>query len=236
MFDLIQQSQRVLGVSLNPSQAAAFARYQRELLAWNQRFNLTAIREPEQVLIKHFFDALSVLKATGCLDGQRVIDVGTGAGFPGLALKIACPHMRLTLLDSVAKKVAFCQHIVETLALDDVEVIQGRAEEVAHWEAHREAYDWALARAVARLPVLAEYLLPFVRVGGAMLAQKGETGPSEAQAAQHALEVLGGQLEKIYSLDLPGINETRYLIVVRKQASTPARYPRRPGIPAKRPL
>jgi len=236
MADLAHLSQTWLSVPLTSQQVAALTRYQQELLDWNQRINLTAIREPEQIATKHFLDSLSVLTATGCLNGQRVIDVGTGAGFPGLVLKIACPEMRLTLLESVGKKADFCRHIVATLGLEDVEVVHGRAEEVAHWDAHREAYDWAVARAVARLPILAEYLLPFVRLGGAMLAQKGETGPAEAQEAQRALEMLGGRLEKIHSLTLPGIAETRYLIVARKVSATPARYPRRPGIPSKRPL
>ena len=221
---------------LNTAQEEAFRRYLDELMAWNRRFNLTAIREPEEILRKHFLDSLSVLTATGCLNGQRVIDVGTGAGFPGLALKIACPEMRLTLVESVRKKADFCRHIVSTLGMHDVVVIHARAEEVGQQQEHREVYDWAVARAVARLPVLAEYLLPLVRLGGAMLAQKGETGPAEVQDAARALQVLGGEVEHVRALTLPGITETRYLIVVRKQAATPKAYPRRPGVPAKRPL
>jgi len=230
METLAHLAYRWLALDLSAAQQQAFQRYLEELLHWNQRFNLTAIREPEAILTKHFLDSLSVLRVTGCLNGRRVIDVGTGAGFPGLVLKIGCPFMRLTLVESVNKKAAFCRHMVA------VKVWVGRAEDLGHDPAHREQYDWAVARAVARLPILAEYLLPFVRLGGAMVAQKGENGPVEVQAARHALEVLGGELEHMQGLTLPSITETRYLIVVRKRAATPALYPRRAGIPAKRPL
>ena len=236
MEKLARLARQWLGLELSSAQQQAFRRYLDELLLWNQRFNLTAIREPEAILIKHFLDSLSVLRATACLNGLRVIDVGTGAGFPGLALKIACPTMRLTLVESVGKKADFCRHIVAALELKNVEVLTARAEEIGHNPTHRAQYDWAVARAVARLPILAEYLLPLVCPGGAMLAQKGETGPAEVQAAQHAFEVLGGELERIRSVTLPSIAEPRYLIVVRKRSATPPRYPRRPGIPAKRPL
>ncbi len=225
-----------LGLRLNAQQQAALETYKRELLAWNQRVNLTAIRDPEAVEAKHFLDSLSCLGVMGRRPGQRIIDVGTGAGFPGLVLKIACPSWRVTLVEAVGKKVAFCRHMVETLGLEGVDVLHARAEELGHDPAHREAYDWAVARAVARLPILAEYLLPFVRVGGHMLAQKGETGPAEAQEAEHAIRILGGELERIVPVTVPGVAEDRYLIVVRKVAPTPTKYPRRPGIPAKRPL
>ncbi len=236
MERLVTWARTWLGLHISPAQADAFRRYLQALQTWNQRFNLTAIREPEAILAKHFLDSLSVLTVTGCLDGQRVVDVGAGAGFPGLPLKILCPAMRLTVVESVAKKAAFCRHVADTLALDGVTVLAERAESVGRQAAHREAYDWALARAVARLPILAEYLLPLVRLGGAMVAQKGETAVAEAQEAQDSLALLGGALEKIHPLTLPGIAETRYLVLVRKVAATPPRYPRRPGIPSKRPL
>ncbi len=236
MYKLAHWAQEWLGLHLTPQQSEAFEHYRQELMTWNQRINLTAIRDPEQMLSKHFLDSLSVLRVTGCLSGQRVVDVGTGAGFPGLVLKIACPTVRLTLVESVGKKADFCRHIAETLALENVEVLAARAEEVGQQEGHREAYDWAMARAVARLPILAEYLLPLVRLDGYMLAQKGETAPREAQEAARALQILGGKLEKIESVELPGIAETHHLVVVHKVAATPARYPRRPGMPAKRPL
>ncbi len=225
-----------LGRPLNARERAALARYEQELLAWNSRMNLTAIREPEAIRTKHFLDAMSCLQATGPLHGQRLVDVGTGAGFPGLVLKILFPDLRLTLVEAASKKVAFCRHMVEVLGLQEVTILHARAETVGRSPEHREAYDWAVARAVARLPILAEYLLPLVRVGGHMLAQKGERGPAEAQSAEYALRVLGGELERVQPVLVPGVAEERYLILVRKIAPTPARYPRRPGIPSKRPL
>jgi 16S rRNA (guanine527-N7)-methyltransferase len=165
-----------------------------------------------------------------------VIDVGTGAGFPGIPLKIACPSMRLTLVDSVGKKVEFCRHIVETLRLKDVEIVQERAETIGLLSDHRQGYDWAVARAVAEMPVLVEYTLPLVKIGGRVLAMKGESGPVESQAAEHAMRVLGGHLQQLIPVTLPGVEDQRYLVVVEKLAATPDRFPRRVGIPAKRPL
>jgi 16S rRNA (guanine527-N7)-methyltransferase len=167
---------------------------------------------------------------------ERVIDVGTGACFPGIPLKIACPAMRLTLVESVGKKAAFCQHMAETLRLKEVEVVLGRAETVGVNPAHREGYDWAVARAVASMPVLMEYLLPLARVGGYALAMKGESAPAEVQAAQGAMRLLGGELKQLVPVTLPGVEDQRYLVVIEKRAATPDRYPRRVGVPAKRPL
>jgi 16S rRNA (guanine527-N7)-methyltransferase len=165
-----------------------------------------------------------------------MIDIGTGAGFPGLPLKIALPELRLTLVESVGKKVAFCKHIVEKLSLEGVEVIQARAEALGQQGEHRQRYDWAVARAVANLPVLVEYLLPLVRLGGVALAMKGETGPAEAHEADFAIQLLGGHLRRLVPVTLPGVAEERYLVVIDKTAATPAGYPRRVGLPAKRPL
>jgi 16S rRNA (guanine527-N7)-methyltransferase len=167
---------------------------------------------------------------------HRLIDVGTGAGFPGIPLKILYPSMKLTLVESVGKKAMFCQHIVSVLGLDGVEVIQKRVEDLGQNPQHREAYDWAVARAVAHLNVLSEYLLPLLKIGGRMLAQKGESGPAEAQSAEAAMKVLGGKLEQLIPVHLPGVADDRYLVVVEKVAATPPKYPRKPGIPSKQPL
>jgi len=233
---LSQMAEQLLGLRLGTEQEKALEWYAAELLRWNKRFNLTAIRSPEEVRVKHFLDSLSVLTATGCLNGKRVVDVGTGAGFPGLVLKVACPQMRLTLVEAVGKKLDFCKHVAAALGLEGVEFLHARAEEVGRQEAHRGAYDVAVARAVARLPVLAEYLLPLVRLGGVMVAQKGETALQEAQMAQCAFATLGGSLEKVQKVKLPSVAEKRYLVLARKVAPTPARYPRRPGVPRKRPI
>jgi 16S rRNA (guanine527-N7)-methyltransferase len=231
--------QFLIGMRLTPRQITAFERYEEELLAWNEKFNLTAIRDRESIRTKHFLDSLSSLLVMREIQPNRLVDVGTGAGFPGIPLKIALPAMQLTLVESVGKKADFCRHLVETLGLERVEVVACRAEEIGQARErneHRERYDWAVARAVASLPVLSEFLLPLVRIGGCMLAQKGESGPSEAQASEKAFRLLGGRLRTVQKINLPAVVEDRYLVVVDKIAATPIGYPRRVGLPAKRPI
>ena len=235
MEQFVREVKTLLGITLTQKQIAAFEIYQRELMDWNARHNLTAIRDEEGIRIKHFLDSLTCLKM---IDNppSRMIDVGTGGGFPGIPLKILMPGMQLTLVESVGKKARFCQHIVDTLKLENVSVLQSRAEELGQMPKHRERYDWAVARAVANLPILAEYLLPLVRIKGAMLAQKGDSGPAEAQKSEKAIRLLGGHLRQLQQLTLPGVVEERYLIVIDKVAATPGQYPRRIGIPSKKPL
>jgi 16S rRNA (guanine527-N7)-methyltransferase len=230
---------RELNITLTESHLAAFETCYQELVAWNQRFNLTAITDREGVLVRHILDSLScvkVLPRTELARGARVIDVGTGAGFPGVPIKIACPGMRLTLVEATRKKVTFLEHMVDVLGLEGVEVIHSRAELLGRDPAHREQYDWALARAVAEMPTLMEYLLPLVRVGGATLAQKGERAAAEVHEADAAIVTLGGRLRQLVSVELRGLAETRYLVVVDKVAATSEKYPRRPGVPKRRPL
>jgi 16S rRNA (guanine527-N7)-methyltransferase len=210
--------------------------YERELLAWNEKFNLTAIREPEGIRTKHFLDSLSALLELKTPPPGKIVDVGTGAGFPGFPLKIIFPSMHLTLLESVGKKVDFCRHMVEILQLENVEVLNMRAEDLGQNPHYREKFDWAVARAVASMPILMEYLLPLVRVGGAVLAQKGENAHAEAQTAEKAILLLGGNLRRITKITLPGVVEERFLVVVDKKAATPSQYPRRAGLPSKKPL
>jgi 16S rRNA (guanine527-N7)-methyltransferase len=236
MNELAQQVQRQLGVHLTRSQLSALSLYERELADWNARFNLTAIRDPQEIRIKHFLDSLTCLVALRSNPTGRLIDVGTGAGFPGIPIKIACPKIQLTLVESVGKKTEFCRHVVNILGLQGSVVIQERAEILGQDPIHREQYDWAVARAVAILPVLAEYLLPLVKVGGSMIAMKGESGPAEAHSAEHAIRLLGGHLRQLLPVTLPGVVEERYLVIIDKVAATPASYPRKVGIPAKRPL
>jgi 16S rRNA (guanine527-N7)-methyltransferase len=236
MKTLAQQARSLVGIRLTSTQLAALAQYERELLDWNTRINLTAVRDAETIRVKHFLDSMTCLLAMRDTPGDLVIDVGTGAGFPGLPLKIACPTMRLTLVESVRKKSNFCRHVVETLGLEGVDVVSERVETLGHMPAYRERYDWAIGRAVAVMQVLAEYLLPLVKVGGRMLAMKGESGPAEAQAAEHAIRVLGGHLRQLLPVALPGVAEEHFLVVVDKVAATPQGYPRRAGAPAKKPL
>ncbi len=230
---------RELDITLTGRHLAAFETCYRELVDWNQRFNLTAITDREGVLVRHFLDSLSCLKTLSRAElaaGARVIDVGTGAGFPGLPLKIVCPGMRLTLLEATGKKVTFLEHLVRKLGLEEVQAIHARSEELGRDPLHREQYDWALARSVAEMPALAEYLLPLVRVGGVMLAQKGEGAAAEVQGADAAITTLGGRVRQLVPVELRGLAETRYLVVVDKAAATPEKFPRRAGMPKKRPL
>jgi len=244
---------RKLGLNLMPDQVAMFRRYRQELVAWQSRVNLTAITDDEGIQTKHFLDSLScllavpaarstaatlpvALEACPLRPDARVIDVGTGAGFPGLPLKIICPTIKLTLLEATGKKVKFLEHMVELLDLRGVMVLKNRAEDLGSDPEHRERYDWALARAVAEMPTLAEYLLPFVRIGGRALAQKGEDAPAEVARAETAIIHLGGQLNRLVPVELTGIAETRYLVIVDKVAATPDKYPRRPGMPSKHPI
>jgi 16S rRNA (guanine527-N7)-methyltransferase len=236
MEKMKREVKQLTGLSLTPSQLAAFERFEQELIEWNSRINLTAIREPEEIRTKHFLDSLSCLLVLRDPLPLRMIDIGTGAGFPGIPLKIALPNLKITLVESVGKKADFCRHIIQVLKLDQVEICQARAEEMGLDQNHRERYDWAVARAVASMPILAEYLLPLVRIGGAALAQKGESGPAEVHGADRAIQLLGGQLRKLQKLNLPGIAEDRYLVVLDKCATTPPGYPRRVGLPSKKPI
>ncbi len=236
MENLVQKAQELFNVHLTGRQVIALIAYERELLEWNQRINLTAIRDSAGVRSKHFLDSFSCVLAWKAEPPQRLLDVGSGAGFPGIPLKIIYPLMQVTLVESVGKKARFCRHIIETLKLEDVTVIQRRAETIGQIPEHREGYDWVVARAVAKLPVLAEYLLPFVKIGGKMLAQKGESGPAEVQAAENAMGILGGHVRQIIPVTLPGVVEERYLILADKVGATPPKYPRKAGIPSKRPL
>jgi len=208
-----------------------FKIYSDDLLEWNKKFNLTAIIAPEEIKTKHFEDSLSLLKAIDLTD-QSVIDIGAGAGFPGVPLKIKCPDIKLTLVEATKKKVEFLEHLVEALNLKDVEVIWGRAEEVA--KDKREQYDIAVSRAVAELSTLSEWCLPFVKVGGLFVAYKTSNTESEIKKAEKAIEALGGKIKEIKRLEVGIIK--RSLIIIEKKAPTPARFPRRPGIAKKRPL
>jgi 16S rRNA (guanine527-N7)-methyltransferase len=236
MDKLARDALSLFNVHLTGRNIMALITYERELLDWNQKFNLTAIRDAESIRTKHFLDSFSCVLAWKANPPQRLVDVGTGAGFPGIPLKIIYPAMQLTLVESVGKKAMFCQHIVSVLGLEGVNVIHSRAEELGQKSEHRESYDWAVARAVANLNVLSEYLLPLVKVGGSALAQKGESGPAEAQSAEKAMKLLGGKLKQLIPVNLPGVADDRYLVQVDKVAATPPKYPRSAGMPMKMPL
>ncbi len=251
---LLRDGARVLGLHLTAEHVRAFRIYYRELVAWNRKFNLTTVTRYEEVQIKHFLDSLTCLLALplpGAAPGERLpnvvplshkdtpllcIDVGTGAGFPGLPVKIMHPALRVTLLESSRKKLAFLEHLVECLGLEGVDLLRARAEEAGQDAHHRERYDVVLARAVADLAVLAEYCLPLCRKGGCFIAQKGADIEAELGEAAAAINLLGGKCREVKAVHLPGLREPRSIVVVDKVVETPAKYPRRPGIPRKRPL
>jgi len=227
----------LVGYELSKSQLAALKTYEEELLEWSQRFNLTAIRDTEGIRTKHFLDSLTVVLAwERGSPPERLIDIGTGAGFPGLVLKLIWSKMQVTLVESVHKKADFCLHMVERLGLEGVTVLPERAEVVGQDPSHRHAYDLAVARAVAQMPILMEYLLPLVHRNGIVMAMKGETAPAETHAAANAIKMMGGRLNKLVHVELPGVVEERFIVVVDKIAPTPEGYPRRTGVPAKDPI
>lgn len=241
-MERLVEGTRQLGLNLTRVQIEKFEDLYKILVEWNERFNLTAITEYEQVQIRHFLDSLSCVLAFKQQNFQpgdgplACIDVGSGAGFPGLALKIYCPQIEMTLLEATGKKVEFAGFAIQHLGLKRIQAIKGRAEELGQALEHRECYDVVLARAVAELPVLVEYLLPLCRPGGLVIAQKGASAQEESQMAEYAISVLGGRLKKIVPIELSGLAETRNLVLIDKVARTPDKYPRRPGIPGKRPL
>jgi 16S rRNA (guanine527-N7)-methyltransferase len=215
--------------------AEKLGNYKALLLEWNQRFNLTAITDDTGINLRHFVDSLTVLAALPKTPA-KLIDIGTGPGFPGIPLKIARPDLSVTVMDSVAKKVKFCDEVIRQLALRDICAEQGRAEEVAHQLAYREQFDVVTARAVAALPTLVEYLLPFAKVGGICIAMKGSDAEAEAAQAEHAIRTLGGKLNRVLPVTLPGLPDKRALIVIDKVAPTPRVYPRQGGMPRSSPL
>ena len=232
----LAQEAATFNIALSEAQLAQFDAYLTLLLSWNERMNLTAVRTPHAIQIRHFLDSLSCAMVTGNLNGRALIDIGTGAGFPGLPLKILYPDLQLTLADSVVKKTKFLEAIVAELELDNVTVLAERAETLGQQPSHRAQYDWAVARGVVEMRALAEYLLPLCKVGGRMLAQKGENAKQETAVAQQAIQTLGGGSATIQTIQLPEVENSHFLVVVEKIVDTPAKYPRRPGMPGKRPL
>jgi len=224
-----------MGISLSDEMLDKFKAYSDMLVSWNEKMNLTAITEPFDIASKHFADSLAGLKFIK--DGQSLIDVGTGAGFPGIPLKIACPTLSLTLLDSLAKRLKFLDAVVDELKLENVRTIHSRAEDGAKCgEALRESFDISVSRAVSRLNVLSEYCLPYVKIGGVFLAYKGSDVTEEANESLNAVKLLGGEISDIYTYHIPLTDITHSIVVIQKVKETPDKYPRLQGKISKQPL
>ncbi|MBQ1808279.1 MAG: 16S rRNA (guanine(527)-N(7))-methyltransferase RsmG [Selenomonas sp.] len=232
----LQKAAAEYGINLTETQIAQYNRYFELLIEWNEKINLTAITAPKDVAIKHIIDSITAYDAALFQAGTTVIDVGTGAGFPGLPLKIFCPEIKLTLMDSLNKRIKFLQTVVEELGLKDVECVHARAEEGARNKKYRESFDIAVSRAVARLPILCEYCLPFVKKGGHFIALKGMQYNDEAEEAVKAIKVMGGSRTEIRPVKLPEIDDKRAVIIINKTMPTPKTYPRKAGTPTKNPI
>lgn len=211
-----------------------FEDYMKLLLEWNEKINLTAITEEDDIILKHFIDSLTISKYIE--DGKSMVDVGTGAGFPGIPIKIARNNIKVTLVDSLNKRILFLNDIIEKLGLQQVDTLHYRAEEFGQNKKYRESFDIATSRAVANLSTLVEYLLPLVKVGGICICMKGSEIQDELKNAKKAIQVLGGKIESVEEFTLPESDIKRNIVIIKKIASTPNRYPRKPGTPAKEPL
>ena len=226
----------IIGVTLTETQASQLVVYADLLNEWNARFNLTAITEEQAVLALHFIDSLTLLRVLPARSGITLLDVGTGAGFPGLVLKIARPDLFVTVIDSTAKKITFCQEVIRRLRLSGARALHVRSEDFAQRKIERDHYDVVVARAVAMLPTLVEYMLPFVSVGGLCIAMKGGSAEEEARTAVNAIGQLGGALRTVESVELPGLPDKRALVLIDKVSRTQSRYPRPAGAPRNSPL
>lgn len=221
---------------LTKSQKEQFNKFYDILIDWNKVMNLTAITEYEEVLKKHFLDSLSITKVINLEEIQSVIDVGTGAGFPGIPLKITFPHLKVTLLDSLNKRVRFLDEVICDLGLENVDTIHGRAEDIGKKEKYREQYDLCVSRAVANLATLSEYCLPYVKIGGVFISYKSGNIDEEIRNSRKAVNLLGGVIEETVKFELPGTDIGRSFVIIEKQKSTPKKYPRKAGVPLKEPL
>ena len=235
MIDILIKKAEKMGIFLPQDSEMLFSKYTDLLLKFNEVMNLTAITDKEEILVKHYLDSLSPLIYSLIGDEKSVVDVGTGAGFPGLPLKIGKRDISLTLIDSLKKRVDFLETVKNELSLENVTLIHGRAEEKGHDEALREQFDYAVSRAVAPLSVLAEYCLPFVKVGGSLLALKGPSPEEEIKEGEAAIKTLGGEFGEIYTVKLPG-EITHSIVSVKKISHTPPSFPRKPGKPSKSPI
>lgn len=233
---ILQKGAESFGIQLTNQQVDQFFEYYRLLVQWNEFMNLTAITEMEEVMEKHFVDSLALSKAAEVGNIETLIDVGTGAGFPGIPLKIAYPHLRVVLLDSLNKRVKFLNTVIEALGLTDIQAVHGRAEDAARQKAYREQFDAAVSRAVANMASLSEYCLPFIKVGGVFVPYKSGNIEEELKDAGKAVKTLGGTIRRVEKFQLPDTDIERSLVLIEKTERTDKRYPRKAGLPSKEPI
>lgn len=234
--EYLQQAANSYGIVLNAQQQRQFELYYQLLISWNEKINLTSITAPQDVAVKHMIDSLSCYDSKVFTEGASLLDVGTGAGFPGIPLKIFRPDLRVTLLDSLNKRLVYLKEVIDTLNLSQVSLVHSRAEDAGQNKKFREKFSVVTSRAVARLSILSELCLPFVRVGGYFLALKGKDALAEVSVAQQGIHLLGGEISEVRSISLPGITDERSIVVVTKHKGSPSAYPRRPAAIEKNPL
>lgn len=235
-YQILEQKLGELGIKQDQNQLERFHKFYQLLIEWNKVMNLTGITEYEDVVEKHFVDSLSIIKAIDLSGIHTVIDVGTGAGFPGIPLKIAFPHLRVVLLDSLNKRIKFLDEVISQLELTEIRTIHGRAEEYARKEEYREQFNLCVSRAVANLSTLSEYCLPYIQVGGMFVPYKSGEIDDEVEQSKKAVRILGGNIKEVMKFELPGTDIHRSFVLIHKEQHTQKKYPRKAGIPAKEPL
>lgn len=233
-FEKMQGKSKNLEINFSVEQLEQFFEYMNLLIEWNEKMNLTAIIDPEEIILKHFIDSITILK--DIKNESKVVDVGTGAGFPGIPLSIMNSTLKITLVDSLNKRLIFLKEVVDRLKLNNIEIIHSRAEELGQNKKYREKFDIATSRAVANLSTLSEYLIPLVKIGGNVISMKAGEAQDEIEEAKNAIKILGGKIEKIEEFDLPQSDIGRTIITIKKENKTLDKYPRKPGIPAKEPI
>ena len=240
MFDkfteLMREELSEFSIKLSEHQLHQFYQYFELLVEWNKVMNLTAITELEDVVTKHFVDSLSLVKAVSDLSDEKILDMGTGAGFPGIPLKIAFPELKITLLDSLNKRINFLNEVIGQLQLGEIQAVHGRAEDYGRDKLYREQYDYCVSRAVANLSTLSEYCMPYVKIGGAFIPYKSGKIEEELNQAKGAVKLLGGKIEEVVTFVLPKTDVERSFVIVRKTEGTSKKYPRKAGLPSKEPL
>lgn len=230
----LEEKAELINIKLNEEQKEKFYNYMQMLIEWNKKINLTAITEPKEIILKHFIDSLTISKYIE--RGTKLIDIGTGAGFPGIPLKIYDSTLEITLLDSLNKRITFLNEVIEKLKLNNIETIHGRIEDIAQKEEYREKYDIVTSRAVSNLNILAEYMIPLNKIGGISICMKGTEIEEELNDAKNAIKLLGGKIEKVEEFDLVNENIKRNIIIIKKEKRTSSKYPRKAGMPSRKPI